>query len=115
MIDLTDITPIADSTIRLCEGNHIVITFTQFAPSEIVQDLCALRDKGISVCGDLHHDRGENGDFFIYVRNYNPVQIAERIACYIESKGLSVSRLAVDPKAHHKTPVLPVQSFIFLA
>jgi len=107
MIDLSGITPISDVTVKLHDCS-ISLDFLQPPSKKIVEDLESLEAQGIRVCGGASSIIG----FTLFPGNYDKVQIAERVACHLESYGLKVSRLVPPATGDDRSATVPVPSFV---
>jgi len=105
MIDLTGITPIADATIGLL-GSSIQVAFREVPKPDVHTAVTGLEDQGISVLLMGSHR------YMINSQNWDQVQLAERIASYLESQQLQVQRLVPDRNARDLRPKVQVQSFV---
>ena len=106
MIDLTSLKPLVDVVVGVCDF-MIDLKFASAIPEEIKDSLVALKASGLSVCYD-----GSREVMIFTKRLYDPLQLGEKLAGYLEGQGLKVSRLIPDPSKTSKSPSLEIQSFI---
>lgn len=106
MINLTELVPVHDVLVRAF-SDFIIIDFSGASFTDEVKDsLFSFKAKGMSVYNCYSHR------IDIYTQMYDPLQTAEIVSTYLESKGLKVRRLVSDPHKHDQTPSIEVQSFI---
>lgn len=106
MIDLTSLTPLVDVVIGVCDFS-VELTFAEALTEEVKDSLFALKTSGLLV----FYDRSR-GVTILTQRLYDPLQLGEKLANYLEGQGLKVSRLIPDPTKVDKSPSLEIQSFI---
>lgn len=106
MIDLTSLKPLADVVARVIDSS-VRLNFASAIPEEVKDSLFALTSSGLSVSYD-----GSQEVTIFTQRLYDPLQLGEKLAGYLEGQGLKVSRLISDPSRTDRTPSLEIQSFI---
>ena len=107
MIDLTGLKPLSDVNVGVV-NNSVTLNFAGRSLSEEIKDsVLSLKGIGMSVCSQ------SSRQLSIFTHNlYDPMQVAEKLSIYLESKGLKVVRRVSDPQANSKSPSIEVQSFI---
>ena len=106
MIDLTSLNPLADVVARVVDSS-VRLTFASAIPKEIKDSLSALKTSGLSVSFE-----GSREVTILTKQLYDPLQLGEKLASYLEGQGLKVLRLIPDPTKVDRSPSLAIQSFI---
>ena len=106
MIDLTGLKPLSDVVIRTSDSG-VSLLFAAAITEEIKDSLVALRTSGLFV----FYNRSQEVTILTR-RLYDPLQIGEKLASYLEGQGLKVSRLIPDPSETDRSSSLEIQSFI---
>ena len=106
MIDLTSLKPLANVVIRASDSG-VSLIFAEAITEEIKDSLVALRTSGLF----FYYNHLQ--EVTILTRNlYDPLQIGEKLASYLEGQGLKVSRIIPDPSNPDRSSSLEIQSFI---